>query len=261
ECKAALIEANGDLQKAEDILRIKGGMKAAKREGRETAEGRIATFIDPDKKVGAILELRCESPPVTKTEGFVKLANDLARQVALKDPKSVEELLAQPFVDDPKKTVQDRIGDAKMLIRENMRVVRFERLTGLLGEYVHHDGSVGVLVEVTGEKADPQLLRDVAMHITAASPTPVAARREDVPKEILDKEMEIAKAKAAATGKPPQIAEKIAEGQMRTWFQENVLVEQPFIRDDSKTVGQVLQAAGLQVVRFVRYRVGQVAKQ
>ena len=127
------------------------------------------------------------------------------------------------------------------LMRENMKPARMARLTGLLGSYVHHDGTVGVLVQVEGDKADPQLLRDVSMHITAKNP--VAALREHVPQATVEKEMEIARAQAAATGKPANIVEKIAEGKMKTWYADNVLVEQPFVKDDSKTVGESAQGS------------------
>src|SRR5712692_10408796 len=198
ECKAALIEANGDMEKAVDILRKKNAAIQAKKGERETAEGRIAVTIDPAKQVGAIVEVRCESAPVAKSEPFVRLANDVAKQVALKRATSVEALLAQPFVDDPKSTVNDRIGEIVGLIRENMKPARLARLTGLLGSYTHHDGSVGVLLQVEGTQADPQLLRDICMHITAKNP--VAARREDVAPEVVDKEREIARTQALATG-------------------------------------------------------------
>jgi elongation factor Ts len=160
-------------------------------------------------------------------------------------------------VDDPKKTVHDHIGEVVGLIRENMRPARLAQMTGLLGSYCHHDGSVGVLIQVEGERADPQLLRDVSMHITAKNP--VAGRREDVPAALIEKEKEIAKSQAAATGKPANIVEKIAEGKLKTWFAENVLVEQPFVKDDSKTVGELLRSAGLKLVRFIRYKVGELS--
>ncbi len=187
----------------------------------------------------------------------MQLANDLARQVAEKDAHNPAELLAQPYVGDPKKTVNDRIGEAIGLLRENMKPARMGRLTGQLGSYVHHDGSVGVLVEVEGKEADPEVLRGVAMHVVARNP--VAARREDVSPAVIDKEKEIARAQAAATGKPSNIVERIAEGKMKTWFAENVLVEQPFVKDDSKTVGDLLKSAGVQIVRFIRYRVGELS--
>ncbi|HWY86457.1 MAG TPA: translation elongation factor Ts, partial [Gemmataceae bacterium] len=207
DCKKALTEAGGDMAKAIQWLREKNAKIQVSKGDREAAEGRIAIFIDPVKKVGAILEMRCESPPVVKAEHFVKLANEIARQIALQNPASVDELIKQPSVDDPAKTVNDVIGDVVGLIRENMKPKRFTRLTGLLGDYCHHDGSVGVLLQVEGEKADPQLLRDICMHVTAKNP--VSARREDVPQEVIAKELEIAKAQAATTGKPANIVEKI----------------------------------------------------
>jgi elongation factor Ts len=257
DCKSALTEANGDMEKAAEILRKKNKAIQDKRGMKETAEGRIATVIDPARQVGAMVEVRCESAPVAKSEPFVQLANDIARQVALQGAATVEALLAQPFVEDPGKTVNDRIGDVVGLIRENMKVARLVRLTGQTGSYVHHDGTVGVLVQVEGAQAEPQLLRDVCMHITAKNP--VAARREDVSAELIEKEKDIARSQAAATGKPANIVEKIAEGKVKTWFAENVLLEQPFVRDDSKTVGDLLKPAGLNLVRFVRFKVGELS--
>jgi elongation factor Ts len=257
DCKAALIAAKGDMEKAIEELRKKNAGIQAKKGEREMAEGRIAVFIDPVKKVGAIVEMRCESAPSAKNEQFIKLANDVAKHVALKGNVPIEELLKQPFVDDPKHTVNDRIGEVVGLIRENMRPARAMQLTGLLGSYCHHDGSVGVMIQVEGDKADAQLLRDVCMHITAKNP--VAGRREDVSLDVIAKEKEIAKAQAAATGKPANIVEKIAEGKMKTWFAENVLLEQPFVKDDSKTVGDLLKSAGLKLVKFVRYKVGELS--
>src|SRR5262245_54744807 len=257
DCKAALTEANGDMEKAVEILRKKSKDVQDKKVGRETAEGRIAAFIDTAKQVGALVEVRCESAPVAKGDDFAKLSNDIAKQVALKAPTSIEELLKQPLVDDPKRTVSDRITDVVGLIRENMKPARMVRMTGLLGSYIHHDYSVGVMVQAEGEKADPQLLRDVCMHITAKNP--VAARREDISAETLEKEKEIAKSQAAATGKPANLVEKIAEGKMKTWFAENVLVEQPFVKDDTKTVGDLLKSQGLQVAQFIRFKVGELS--
>lgn len=257
DCKAALTEANGDLDKAIEIIRKKNSQIQVKKGDRETTEGRIAAFIDPARQVGAIIEVRCESAPVVKSEHFIQLANELAKQVALKSATTIEALLAQPLVDDPKKTVNDRIADVIGLIRENMKPARMTQLSGLLGSYVHHDGSVGVLLQVDGTKADPQLLRDICMHITAKNPA--SARREEVPADLIEKEKEIARSQAAATGKPANIVEKIVEGKMKTWFGENVLLEQPFVKDDSKTVGDLLKVAGLKLVKYVRYKVGEVS--
>jgi elongation factor Ts len=257
DCKAALIEANGSMEQAADILRKKNKVIQDKKGERETAEGRIAAFIDPAQKIGALIEVRCESAPVAKSDEFILLANDLARQVALKSPTTAADLLAQPFVDDAKKTVNDRLGEVVGLIRENMKPARFKRMTGILGSYIHHDGATGVMVQVDGADADPQLLRDICMHITAKNP--VAARREDVPASLIDKEKEIARSQAASTGKPANIVEKIAEGKMKTWFAESVLLEQPFVKDDSKSVGDLLKAANLKLVGFVRLKVGELS--
>jgi len=260
DCKAALIEAKGDMEKAVEILRKKSKDVQDKKVGRETAEGRIAAYVDPAQKIGALLEMRCESAPVAKGEDFARLANDIAKQVALKAPETVEALVAQPFVGNPKQTVNERIGDVVGIIKEHMKPARFVRMTGLLGYYIHHDSSVGVMVQVEGTQADPQLLRDIAMHVTAKNP--VAARREDISPETLAKEKDIAKSQAVATGKPANIVEKIAEGKMKTWFAENVLLEQPFVKDESKnpkTIGDLLKAAGLNLVKFVRFKVGELS--
>ncbi len=257
KCKAALQKANGDMEKAIEILRKESAGAVTKLAEREAGEGRIGVFIDPAKQVGALVELRCETAPVAKSDLFIQLANDLAKQVALQEATTPEALLAQPYVGDPKRTVGERIAEIVSLMHENMKVTRMVRLTGQLGSYVHHDGSVGVIVQVEGDKADPQLLRDVSMHITAK--VPAAALREHVPQATIDKELEIARAQAAATGKPANIVEKIAEGKMKTWYAENVLVEQPFVKDDSKTVGDLLKSAGLKMVKFARLRVGEVA--
>jgi elongation factor Ts len=259
KCKEALAKTGGDFDKAVEELRKTNKDAQDKLATRETAEGRIGVFIDPAQKVGGIVEVRCESAPVAKSDLFIQLANDLAKQVALQGAATPEALLAQPFVDNPQRTVSERVGEVVGLIRENMKPARLERLTGLLGSYVHHDGSVGVLLQVEGTEADAQLLRDVCMHITARSP--VAALREHVPADKLAKEKEIALAQAAeqGKGKPASILEKIAEGKLKTWLADNVLAEQPFVKDDSKTVGDLLKAKGLQLVRFIRYRVGEVA--
>jgi elongation factor Ts len=242
ECKKALTQCNGDIEKAIDFLRTNFKNVAVSKGGRETAEGRIGVYVSPDMKSGALVELRCESPSVVKAEAFVKLANDLAKQVANGDTT------------DP----ADRIHDVIGLLRENINLKRMiRRNEGLIGSYCHHDGSIGVLVQVEGATADAQLLRDVCMHITAKNP--MAGKREEVPAAAVAKEKEIATAQASAMGKPPAIAEKIAEGKLKTWFAENVLVEQPFVKDETKTVGELLKAAGLTLKGFVRFKVGEVS--
>jgi len=257
-CKEALAEAQGDMEKAIEILRKRRQGVAVKKGERETAEGRIVTFIDPGRKVGAILEVRCESAPVAKSEPFAALCNDLARQVASQNPASVDALLTQPMAG---KTVKERITDVIGLLGENMKVARFTRLEGgQFGAYMHHDGTLGVLLQLEGQGTDPglpDLLRGVCAHIAALNPA--ALRREEVPAAVVEKEREIARAQAASTGKPANIVDKIAEGKLNTWFAENVLEEQPFVKDPSQKVGQLLRAAGLKAVKFIRYRVGDVS--
>ena len=256
ECKKALTQAEGDMAKAEKILRETGHVAKG---DRTTGEGRIAVAIDPARQFGAMIEVLCESAPVAKSELFVELAEDLARQVAIEGATTPEELLAQKLIRDSSKTVQQRIGDVVNVIREAMKPGRMVRLQGHLGSYVHHDGSIGVLLQVEGANPDHQVLRDVCMHIAATRP--IAARREDVSADRVAQEKEIARAQIANdpknAGKPAQILDKIAEGKLKTFFAENVLVDQPFVKDATKTVGQLLDSAKLKVVRFVRYKVGE----
>ncbi len=260
ECKAALTEAEGNLEKAVELLRKKFKDAADKRVSRETAEGRIAAYVDPAKQIGAIVEMRCESAPVAKSEQFVALCNDIAKQIASQNPDTVEALLNQPLVGDPKNTVSNRIQEVIGVIRENMKPARFTRLTGTLGSYCHHDGSVGALVQVEGEKVEPQMLRDICMHIVAKNP--LAARMEDVATDVVDREREIAQSQVNAdpknANKPGNILQMIVEGKLKAWYADNVLVMQPFVKDDSKTVGDLLKGAGVKLVRFVRFKVGEV---
>jgi elongation factor Ts len=259
KCKAALEKAGGDIEKAIQVLREEGGKFLASDKGaRETAEGRVGAFSD-HKTAGALVELRCESPSVVKNDKFVELANELARQVALNKPGSVDELVAQKLVADPSRTVKDRIADVVGLIRENMRPARFVRLDGITGEYVHHDGTVGVLVQVKGETADPVLLRDICTHIAALNPQYATAG--ELPADVVEREKALAKKQTeeTAAGKPANVLEKIAEGKYKTWLAENVLVDQPManqMKYPKKSVGELLKAAKLEVVKFVRYKVG-----
>lgn len=255
ECKSALQESAGDMEKAVDILRIRNKGVGDKRAMNETAEGRMGIHVDPASATAAIVELRCESAPVAKSDHFVALANDIAKHIVAKNPATVEALLSQEIASG--KTVTDRIQEVLGLLRENMKVQRFTRLTGgVFGSYVHHDGTLGVLVQAEGKASE--VLKDLSMHIAAVQPTPAAVRREEVSPALIAKEKDIAKAKAEATGKPPQIAEKIAEGQMKTWYAENVLLEQPFVKDQAKNVEQVAKEAGLQITKFIRYKVGEI---
>jgi elongation factor Ts len=257
DCKAALTEVGGDMDKAVDLLRKKFAHATVKFAGREAAEGRVAIAIDPAKKVAAILEMRCETAPVAKLDAFIAMANDLAKHIVAKNPADVATLLTQEIAAG--KTVQDRISEVIGLIRENMKVERFKRVEGEFGEYVHHDGSVGVLLQIEGGAGDAAVLRDIAMHITARNP--MAAVRSEVPADLLAKETEIAKDQLANDpknkNKPANIMEKIIEGKMKTWFAENVLIDQMFVKDDSKSIADLFKAMGVTLKGFIRYRVGE----
>jgi elongation factor Ts len=264
ECKTALQEAGGDMERAIVLLRERFAKVAVKRGMNETAEGRIGVYVDPATENAAIIEVRCESAPVVKSDQFIALAADLARAVAENNPESLDQFLTQK-ISAEKGTVTDRINEVIGLIRENMKVQRYARLYGgKFGHYVHHDGTLGVLIQVKGEKVNDEVLRDVAAHIAALNPpyTQVA----DLPADVVAKEKELALKQVQEdpknAGKPANILEKIVEGKLKTWYGENVLTEQLIANQqkyDKKTVGQVLQGAGLDVVKFVRFKVGEVA--
>jgi elongation factor Ts len=264
DCKKALTETNGDMDKAIEWLRSQNSKMQAKRAMNETAEGRVGIYIDPATQNAAIIEVRCESAPVVKSDQFITMVNELARAVAENNPESLEQFLTQK-ISGMQGTVTDRINETIGLIRENMKVQRFQRLYGgQFGHYVHHDGTLGVLLEVKGPKASEEALRDVCAHIAALNPPYLKV--SEVPADAVAKEKEIVlkqiQEDAKNAGKPANILEKIAEGKLKTWFGENVLVEQPIANQqkyEKKTVGQVLQAAGVEPVRFVRYKVGEVA--
>jgi elongation factor Ts len=260
DCKAALEKAGGDFQKAIQILREQNKAISSKKAERETAEGRIGMYVDPAAGVAAIVEVRCETAPVVKSDPFIQLANDLARHVALvaQLPGSVEELLQQPYLGGEGRTVRDRLEETIGIIRENMRIVRFARLQGgQVGGYLHFNGSVATIVQAEGTPKNPEILKDIAMHITAMQP--VALSREEVPESVMEREKQIARTQAEQTGKPPQIVEKIAEGKLRTWLSENVLLEQKFFKDDTKTIGQLAKENNIVLRRYVRFKVGELS--
>jgi elongation factor Ts len=263
ECKKALEVSGGDIDKAIAHLQEQNSKMRAKREGNETAEGRIGVFIDNAAQVGAIVEVRCESAPSSKSDQFIALANDLAKHVAKKKPKDVAEMLTQPFVGGSG-TVQDRVNEVIGLIRENMKPQRFQRLEGgVYGSYVHHDGTVGVLLECKGGAPNDEVLRDVATHIAALNP-PYTTTAE-VPADVIAREKELVMADITAdpknAGKPANILEKISEGKLKTRLAEIVLTEQPMAnvgKYPNTTVGAALKKAGLEPVKFVRFKVGAV---
>ncbi len=262
DCKKALTEAGGDMEKAIELLRAKNKNVTAKREGNETAEGRVGIVIDAATKTAAIVEFRCESAPTAKNERVVELVADLAKTVAEKNPTDVPALLATPFGAG---NVQDRVNDVVGVIREKMIVHRFTRLSGnIYGQYVHHDGTVGVLIECKGTQPADEALRDICAHVAALNPPYLLA--SEVPADILAKEQEIAKQQILNdeknVGKPANIIEKIAEGKLKTWLAETVLTEQQManaMKYPGTTVSALLKKLGLEPIKVVRYKVGSVS--
>ena len=265
DCKKVLTDAGGDLKRAIELLRERGLAKAGKREGRTTSEGVIA--IATEGPLGGIVELGCETDFVARTDDFNQLATDLARTVA-RDVKAGDAAgLEQAPIDGEK--VADRITTAIATLGENIVVKRAARLAapagGLVGGYVHAGGKLGVLVALATQSTDPSLQRlakDVAMHVAAADPSPIAVDRGGVPKELLDSERAILRKQAEQTGKPPPVVEKIVEGRIAKFLSEICLVEQPFVKDPERTIGDLLREAGGQlgsavaVAAFQRFKVG-----
>lgn len=252
ECKKALAEANGDLDKAEEILRVRLGNKASKAASRTAAEGVVGIHVAADARLGAIVELNCETDFVAKNEEFLAFADGLADLVAKNNPADVAGLSALPYgnttVEEFRKALVGRIG-------ENMSIRRFVRVEakGRIARYVHGGAKIGVLVDLTG--GDEALAKDIAMHIAASKP--VSLSKEDVPAELVKRERDIAAAKAAESGKPANIVEKMVEGSVQKFLKEITLLGQPFVKDDKQTIEALLKSKSASVSRFVLFIVGE----
>ena len=252
ECKKALAEANGDMGKAEEILRVKLGNKASKAASRVAAEGVVASYITADAKSGSLVEINCETDFVAKNEEFLGFAAALAELAATKGPANVEALLRLSFkgvtVEESRRALVGKIG-------ENVAIRRFARMTtqGRLASYIHGGARIGVLVELSG--GDEALAKDLAMHIAASKPVALSAAA--VPTEVVQKERSIAVAKAAESGKPANIVEKIVEGSVQKFLKEITLLGQPFVKNDKQTVEQLLKSKGASVAGFALYVVGE----
>ena len=264
DCKRALEEANGDIQKAIEILRKKGASVAAKRAEKSANEGLVITKLSDDKKFATILELNCETDFVAKSVDFVNLANFVVDEVYKSKPKNVEDLMKNS-------TVQDKLNEVLGKVGEKIEISRFDNVeanNGLLVDYIHMGSKLGVLIKFDDVKAgDDELYnigKDMAMQVAAMNP--ISIKREDVPKETVDKEIEIYKALAKKEGKPEQMLEKIAMGRLNKFYQENVLLEQAFIKDNSKTVGDLLKefntkhGSNTKVAKFDRFHLGDEKK-
>ncbi len=254
DCKNALQETSGDAEKALELLRKRGAAAAEKKAGRAMGEGRIGCYVDQARGVAALVELHCETAPVGRNPEFIDLAGKVAKHAALTGNADAATIGGEAFVDDPKHTVQDLLIDVLNRIRENMKIARVIRVKGRAAGYVHHDGKLGVLLVAEGAAGGDSVLNDVCMHIAAMAPK--ALRREDLPADLVEKEKEITREQIRASGKPENLLDKILIGKMNRWFSEQVLLEQPFVKDDKNTVGKVLDEAGLKPVSFVRIQVG-----
>jgi elongation factor Ts len=226
ECKRALAEAGGDLKKAEELLRIRSGAKASKAAGRVAAEGVIGAWLAPEGTLGALVELNCETDFVAKNEDFVAFAREVAESVATTNPADVRALAS---FESRRQALVQKIG-------ENISIRRFARIqaTGQLALYLH-GAKIGVLVDYEGAQ---EVGKDVAMHVAAFKPQYLA--KPDVPAEVVDRERDIAKARAQETGKPPEIVAKMVEGAVNKFLNENTLLGQAFVKDDKLSVEKLL---------------------
>ena len=252
ECKKALTEADGDMAKAEELLRVKLGSKAGKASSRVTAEGVVTSFLAGNK--GALLEVNCETDFVTKNDSFLAMAQAAAKLIVEHNPANVEDMGALsysqdgfgPTLEDVRKGLIGKIG-------ENMSFRRFKRFEGAnaLSAYLHGT-RIGVVVEFEGAET---AAKDVAMHVAAMKP--VSLTSADVPAELIEKERSVATAKAAESGKPADIATKMIEGSVQKYLKEVSLFNQPFVKNDKQTVEQMLKSANTSVKSFTLYVVGE----
>jgi elongation factor Ts len=283
ECKKALTEANGDLSRAVEILRTRGLASASKKEGRSTKQGLLGVKITSDGKSGVLAEVNCESDFVARTEDFQSLVQDITEHIAELKPTHVRKedvaqaaseaivLYEQKFSKDPNQTVSELIRSKIAKLGENIAVSRFATLhvngSGIIGSYVHAGAQVATIVEIhatdqaTGDEFQ-MLVRDIAMHITAANPQFIG--RDDVSPDALAREKAIQRERALKEGKPEKMVDKIVEGRLAKFYEEVCLIEQPFIKDNGVTVGELIKSkAGklgeIKVARFVRYKVGEAA--
>lgn len=253
DCKKALEEANGDFDEAVDLLRKKGQKVADKRADREAEEGLVVTTLSDDGTAGAIAEVNCETDFVARNDDFQTFAARIVELVLDERPADLDELKALDYSGE--RTVQEELVRMTGRIGEKLAIRRFdvvETEDGEIVSYIHPGSKLGVLVNVTGEDDQAQL--DVAMQIAALNP--VAVSRDEVPQERQEKEKEIAREAAINDGKPEHIIDNIVEGKLNRYFQDNVLLEQDFVKDASVSVQEMLDEAGVSIHGFVRYALG-----
>ena len=267
ECNKALVEADGDMDKAVDVLRTRGLAAAAKKAGRATNEGTVMTVVAEDAKSAAVVELNCETDFVGMNEKFKAYAEKLGRAALAANAADVEALKAASYEGE---SVEDILTDAIHVLGENIQLPRATTVAaGGVATYIHGGGKIGVVVTFDVEGIDPASEgfqtygRDVAMQVAAASP--VAATRESVPAEVVEHEKAIYKAQAAESGKPENIQEKMATGRLEKFYKENCLTEQAFVKNPDQTVNQYTEEAAknlggsIKVTGFVRWALGETA--
>ena len=256
DCKKALTETDGDMEKAIEYLREKGIAKAAKKSSRIAAEGLVLGYVSDDKKVGAVVEVNSETDFVAKNEEFRSFVESVAKQVAVKNPATVEDLLEEESMEVAGKKVSEVLVDKVAKIGENMnirRFTRFETSDGLIEKYIHGDGKIAVLVSM--KNGDSELAKDICMQVAAARPE--FLNEKSVPQDRLQKEMEILKAQAMNEGKPEAIAEKIVQGRIGKFYSEICLVDQEFVKNPDMKVSDLLKAKNAEVVEFARLEKGE----
>ncbi|MCX5375572.1 translation elongation factor Ts [Streptomyces sp. NBC_00091] len=256
DCKNALVEADGDVTKANEILRVKGLKGVAKREGRSAENGAVTSLIAADATSGVLLELKCETDFVAKSEKFLVVADQLAAHVAATSPADIEALLASEI--EAGKTVQAFVDEANANLGEKIVLDRFAQYDGaFVASYMHRTmpdlpPQIGVLVEL--DKADADLAKGIAQHIAAFAPKYLTA--EDVPAEVVESERRVAEEVTRAEGKPEAAIAKIVEGRVNGFFKDVTLLGQPYALDNKKSVQKVLDEAGVTLKRFTRIKVG-----
>jgi len=268
ECRNALVEANGVLDDAEVVLRKRGAASAAKKASRSAKQGLIVVDISADAKSAVVMEINCESDFVARTDDFQSLAADLASHVSNSNADTVVAVLAESFSKDSSVTVEEFIKAKIAKMGENIVLPRFERIAvadGLIASYTHPGSQLAVAIALTTSAAANEDLttlgRDLAMQVAAADPKYV--RREEVDPAHLAKEAEIARDRARNEGKPEKILDKIVEGRLSKFYEEVCLIEQPFIKENTLTVAELIKQKGtaagaaVDVARFVRFKVGE----
>ena len=249
DCKKALTETHGDMEKAVDVLREKGLAAAAKKAGRVAAEGIVKTFISEDMKKGAMVEVNCETDFVADNAEFIEFAGKVAEMAANNDVSTVEELVALKYNDD--KTVQEVLTELIAKIGENMTVRRFEKVAvenGVVQSYIHGGGRIGVLVQLACDSNSSELTqvaKDVCMQIAAANP--LFLSENEVDSKALETEKEIYRAQALNEGKPEKIVEKMVEGRIKKYYKEVCLLNQPWVKDADKSISKYLEEKSKEV--------------